>query len=105
MTTLPCDVLVAPALVLRKGAPLSALLHALDRRRDRDDIKPLNLQGTAGLEMPAEIADAALRIFNAGDGPPDYDLRAIEKDANVIAAWLTDIILACVVDEIEESAS
>jgi hypothetical protein len=48
---LPCDVLVAPATILRKGVSLSTLMVAIQGRVGRDDIAPLDFH------RPRAVAD------------------------------------------------
>lgn len=44
-TPLPCDVLVAPVTIIRKGVPLSTLLTALEQRQKLETIEPLEAFG------------------------------------------------------------
>lgn len=42
---LPCDVLLPPATIIRKGTRLSVLLTALDQREKQPSIEPLEAYG------------------------------------------------------------
>lgn len=55
VATLPCDVMIAPATVLRKGVPLSTLLACL-RQREGKDVPPIDRTARGLWPTPPKLA-------------------------------------------------